>query len=179
MDANRLVADMEDLLQRTLGPSVSLEMVMAGGLWRTLCDPVQLESALLNLCINACDAMPDGGRLTIETANPHLDNAYAAARRDIHPGQYVTVCVSDSGVGMSPGLVSRVLAPFFTTEPVGLGTGSGLSIVYGFAKQSEGHVRIHSEEGRGTIVKLYLPRHRREEATTYVEVEAAEPPRVG
>jgi PAS domain S-box-containing protein len=160
VEANRLVAEMEDLLRRTLGPAMSLEMVLAGGLWRTLCDPVQLESALLNLCINARDAMPDGGKLTIETANAHLDDAYVAAQRDVTPGQYVAICVTDTGVGMSPELISRVFEPFFTTKPLGQGTGLGLSMVYGFTKQSEGHIRIYSEEGQGTTVKLYLPRYR-------------------
>jgi CheY-like chemotaxis protein len=168
---------MEDLLRRTLGPAVSLEMVMAGGLWRTLCDPVQLESALLNLCINARDAMPNGGKLTIETANAHLDDAYAAAQRDVIPGQYVAICVSDTGVGMSPELIARVFEPFFTTKPIGQGTGLGLSMVYGFAKQSEGHVRIYSEEGKGTTVKLYLPRHRGREEADETEAQAADVPR--
>jgi PAS domain S-box-containing protein len=177
VEANRLVAGMEDLLRRTLGPAVSLEMVLAGGLWRTLCDPVQLESALLNLCINARDAMPEGGRLTIETANAHLDDAYAAAQRDVAPGQYVAVCVTDTGVGMSPELISRVFEPFFTTKPIGQGTGLGLSMVYGFAKQSEGHVRIYSEEGQGTTVKLYLPRHRGEAEAPDPGGAALEPPR--
>jgi signal transduction histidine kinase/ActR/RegA family two-component response regulator len=177
IEANRLVAGMEDLLRRTLGPSISLEMVMAGGLWRTLCDPVQLESALLNLCINARDAMPDGGRLTIETANAHLDDTYAAAQRDVTPGQYVAICVTDTGVGMSPEVISRVFEPFFTTKPIGQGTGLGLSMVYGFAKQSEGHVRIYSEEGKGTTVKLYLPRHRGNEEADEAETQAAGVPR--
>jgi signal transduction histidine kinase/ActR/RegA family two-component response regulator len=177
VEANRLVAGMEDLLRRTLGPSISLEMVMAGGLWRTLCDAVQLESALLNLCINARDAMPDGGKLTIETANAHLDDAYAAAQRDVTPGQYVAICVTDTGVGMSAELISRVFEPFFTTKPIGQGTGLGLSMVYGFAKQSEGHVRIYSEEGKGTTVKLYLPRHRGSEEADEAETQAAGVPR--
>jgi CheY-like chemotaxis protein len=133
--------------------------VLAGGLWPTLCDPNQLESALLNLAINARDAMPGGGRLTIETANAHLDDAYAAAQCNVTPGQYVALCVSDTGTGMSPEVMARVFDPFFTTKPLGQGTGLGLSMVYGFAKQSNGHVRIYSEEGRGTTVKLYLPRH--------------------
>jgi CheY-like chemotaxis protein len=177
VEANRLVAGMEDLLRRTLGPAISLEMVMAGGLWRTLCDPVQLESALLNLCINARDAMPDGGRLTIETANAHLDDAYAAAQRDVTSGQYVAICVTDTGTGMPADLIERVFEPFFTTKPIGQGTGLGLSMVYGFAKQSEGHVRIYSEEGQGTTVKLYLPRHRGEEESTQAEARDVEPPR--
>jgi PAS domain S-box-containing protein len=176
VEANRLVAEMEDLLRRTLGPAISLEMVLAGGLWRTLCDPVQLESALLNLCINARDAMPDGGRLTIETANAHLDDTYAAAQRDVTPGQYVAICVTDTGVGMSPEVISRVFEPFFTTKPIGQGTGLGLSMVYGFAKQSEGHVRIYSEEGKGTTVKLYLPRHRGNEEADEPEYRAADVP---
>jgi CheY-like chemotaxis protein len=151
---------MEDLLRRTLGPEIGLEMVMAGGLWRTLCDPVQLESAILNLCINARDAMPDGGRLTVETSNAHLDDAYAAAQREVAPGQYVAISVTDTGVGMTPELMAHVFEPFFTTKPTGQGTGLGLSMVYGFAKQSEGHVRVYSEVGQGTTVKLYLPRYR-------------------
>lgn len=177
VEANRLVAGMEDLLRRTLGPAISLEMVMAGGLWRTLCDPVQLESALLNLSINARDAMPDGGKLTIETSNAHLDDAYVAAQRDVTPGQYVAICVTDTGVGMSPELISRVFEPFFTTKPIGQGTGLGLSMVYGFAKQSEGHVRIYSEEGQGTTVKLYLPRFRGEEEVAETRSHVADLPR--
>jgi signal transduction histidine kinase/ActR/RegA family two-component response regulator len=175
--ANQLVAEMEDLLRRTLGPAISLEMVLAGGLWPTLCDPVQLESALLNLCINARDAMPDGGRLTVETGNAHLDDAYAATQQDVSPGQYVAISVTDTGTGMSPELVSRVFEPFFTTKPIGQGTGLGLSMVYGFAKQSEGHIRIYSEEGKGTTVRLYLPRHRGEVDEAHDDAHAAEMPR--
>jgi PAS domain S-box-containing protein len=160
VEANKLVAGMEELLRRTLGPIITLEMVLAGGLWRTLCDPVQLESALLNLCINARDAMPEGGTLTIETANAHLDDAYAAAQRDVIPGQYVAISVTDTGTGIPPDVLARVFDPFFTTKPIGQGTGLGLSMVYGFAKQSEGHVRVYSEVNQGTTVKLYLPRHR-------------------
>jgi PAS domain S-box-containing protein len=161
-DANRLVASMEDLVRRTVGPSIEVETVLAGGLWPILCDPHQLENALLNLCINARDAMPEGGRLTVETANAHLDDAYVAAQRDVTPGQYVALCVTDTGAGMSPHVIARAFDPFFTTKPLGQGTGLGLSMVYGFARQSEGHVRIYSEEGHGTTVKLYLPRHRGE-----------------
>jgi signal transduction histidine kinase len=161
VDANRLVAGMEDLLRRTLGPSIGLEMVLAGGLWPTLCDPNQLESAILNLAINARDAMPDGGRLTVETANAHLDEAYARAQGgEVRPGQYVAVCVTDTGTGMAPEVAERAFEPFFTTKPLGQGTGLGLSMLYGFVKQSGGHVRIYSEPGQGTTVKLYLPRHR-------------------
>lgn len=179
VEPNRLVAGMEDLLRRTLGPSISLEMAMDGGLWRTLCDPVQLESALLNLCINARDAMPEGGQLSIETANAHLDDAYVAAERDVTPGEYVAICVTDTGVGMSHEIIARVFEPFFTTKPLGAGTGLGLSMVYGFAKQSEGYVRISSEEGQGTTVKLYLPRHREIPGEDATRDQPAEAPQVG
>jgi PAS domain S-box-containing protein len=160
VNANQLVATMEDLLRRTIGPQHALEIVTAGDLWTTLCDPNQLESAILNLAINARDAMPDGGKLTIETANTHLDNAYAAAQRDVTPGQYVAICVTDTGTGMQPDVIARAFEPFFTTKPLGQGTGLGLSMVYGFAKQSEGHLRIYSEVSQGTTIKIYLPRHR-------------------
>jgi nitrogen-specific signal transduction histidine kinase len=161
VDANRLVAGMEDLLRRTLGPAIGLEMVLAGGLWPALCDPNQLESANLNLAINARDAMPGGGRLTVETANAHLDEAYARAQGgEVKPGQYVAVCVTDTGTGMAPEVAERAFEPFFTTKPLGQGTGLGLSMLYGFVKQSGGHVRIYSEPGQGTAIKLYLPRHR-------------------
>jgi len=160
VNANQLVTSMEDLLRRTIGPLHALEIVTAGGLWTTMCDPNQLESAILNLAINARDAMPDGGKLTIETCNAHLDNAYVAAQRDITPGQYVCICVTDCGTGMPPDVVARAFEPFFTTKPLGQGTGLGLSMVYGFAKQSEGHLRIYSEMEQGTTVKIYLPRHR-------------------
>jgi len=159
VNANKLIASMEDLLRRTIGPSVALEMVTAGGLWTTLCDPNQLENAILNLAINARDAMPEGGKLVIETANARLDDAYAAKQRDVTPGQYVAICVTDTGTGMPREVIARAFDPFFTTKPLGQGTGLGLSMVYGFAKQSNGHVRIYSEEGQGTTVKIYLPRH--------------------
>jgi CheY-like chemotaxis protein len=177
IEANKLVAGMEDLLRRTLGPSVSLEMVLAGGLWRTLCDPVQLESAVLNLSINARDAMPEGGKLTIETCNAHLDDAYAAAQRDVTPGQYVCICVTDTGSGMPPDVIARAFDPFFTTKPLGQGTGLGLSMVYGFTKQSEGHVRIYSEPGQGTTVKMYLPRYRGAAEDDAGETQLVEAPR--
>jgi CheY-like chemotaxis protein len=124
-----------------------------------LCDPHQLESALLNLCINARDAMPDGGQLTIETSNAWLDEEYAAQQSDVRPGQYVCISVSDSGVGMTPDVLSMAFDPFFTTKPTGQGTGLGLSMIYGFAKQSSGHTKLYSEPGHGTTAKLYLPRH--------------------
>ncbi len=159
VDANRLIASMEDLIRRTIGEAVQLEMVVAGGLWRTLCDPHQLENAILNLAINARDAMPDGGKLTIETCNARLDDAYAANARDIRPGQYVCICVSDTGTGMSAETIEKAFEPFYTTKPIGQGTGLGLSMIYGFARQSEGYAKIYSEVGRGTTMKLYLPRH--------------------
>jgi len=160
VDVNRLVAGMSDLLRRTLGEDVAVETVLAGGLWRAHADPNQLESSLLNLAVNARDAMPGGGKLTIETANTYLDEAYAAGREEVKPGQYVAICVSDTGGGMPAEIVARAFEPFFTTKPVGKGTGLGLSQVYGFAKQSGGHAAIYSEPGHGTTVKLYIPRLR-------------------
>ncbi|HEY2707900.1 MAG TPA: PAS domain S-box protein [Caulobacteraceae bacterium] len=159
VDANKLLAGMEDLMRRTTGPSVVLETVMAVGLWPSFVDPNQLENALLNLAINARDAMPDGGRLTIETANAWVDDV-AAREREMTPGQYVALCVTDTGVGMTPEVAARAFDPFFTTKQPGKGTGLGLAMIYGFAKQSGGQVRIYSEVGSGTTVKLYLPRHR-------------------
>ena len=158
-DVNRLCTSIEELIRRTVGPAIHLETVMSGGLWLTLCDANQLENALLNLAINAKDAMPDGGRLTIEAANAWLDEAYAGRHHNVAPGQYVAVSVTDTGIGMSPELVGRVFEPFFTTKPLGQGTGLGLSMVYGFAQQSNGYARIYSEPGHGTTVRLYLPRH--------------------
>jgi PAS domain S-box-containing protein len=158
-EINSLVESMEDLLRRTMGESVEINLVLAIDLWLTLCDHNQLENAILNLAINARDAMPSGGRLTIETCNAHLDDASAAAQRDLAPGQYVCVCVTDTGTGMSPEVLTRAFDPFFTTKPLGQGTGLGLSMIYGFARQSDGHARIYSQQGRGTTVKLYLPRY--------------------
>jgi len=155
---NRLVAGMEELVRRTVGPAVELEVVGAGGLWPALVDPSQLENALLNLCINARDAMPDGGRITIETANKWLDR-HGALTHDLPEGQYLSLCVTDTGCGMSPEIIERVFEPFFTTKPIGQGTGLGLSMIYGFAKQSGGQVRIYSEVGMGSTVCIYLPRH--------------------
>ena len=167
VNANRLVTGMEELLRRTIGESIALEVVTAGGIWQTLCDPHQLESAILNLAINARDAMPDGGALTIETCNAHLDSAYTARQRDVRPGQYVCICVTDTGSGMSADTIAKAFEPFFTTKPIGQGTGLGLSMIYGFARQSEGYAKIYSEIGQGTTVKLYLPRY-------YGEAEGAE-----
>ena len=171
-DVNRLVAGMEELIQRTVGPEIEIETIGAAGLWKTLVDPNQLENALLNLCINARDAMPGGGRLTIETANRILD-ARAAADRDLEAGQYVSLCVSDTGTGMDRDVIARAFDPFFTTKPIGQGTGLGLSMIYGFARQSGGQVRIYSEVGQGTMVCIYLPRH--VGADEAPEQDAAEP----
>ncbi len=160
LDPNRLVAGMSDLLRRTLNEAIGVETVLAGGLWRTHADPNQLENAILNLAVNARDAMPDGGKLTIETANTALDEAYAVSRLEVKAGQYVMISVSDTGMGMSREVLERVFEPFFTTKPVGKGTGLGLAQVYGFMKQSGGHAAIYSEPGQGTTVKLYFPRYR-------------------
>jgi PAS domain S-box-containing protein len=159
VEVNPLLASMEELLRRTLGEHVHLELVTAGALWLTKCDPNQLENAVLNLVINARDAMPDGGTLTVETENSQLDSAYAARHQDIECGQYVCISVKDTGTGMSAATIAKAFEPFFTTKPLGRGTGLGLSMIYGFAKQSGGHARIDSELGRGTTVKLYLPRY--------------------
>jgi signal transduction histidine kinase/CheY-like chemotaxis protein len=157
IDVNKFVAGMSDLLRRTIGEQVRVETVLAGGLWRTRVDPGELESAILNLAVNARDAMPEGGRLTIETANCHLDDNYAS-EHDVPAGQYVLAAVTDSGSGMAPEVVAQAFEPFFTTKTVGKGTGLGLSQVHGFVKQSGGHVKIYSEPGEGTTIKLYLPR---------------------
>ena len=162
VEVNPLLASMEDLLRRTLGEQIVLEFVTAGELWLTKCDSNQLENAVLNLAINARDAMPLGGRLTIETANIHLDGAQSSRQWDIEPGQYVCISVADTGVGMSADTIAKAFEPFFTTKPLGRGTGLGLSMIYGFARQSGGTAKISSEIGKGTSVKLYLPRHRGE-----------------
>jgi signal transduction histidine kinase len=158
-DLNRLVSGLEELINRTMGPAIYVEFAAAAGLWATFIDIGQLENALLNVCINARDAMPDGGKLTIETGNRWLDGR-AARERDLPPGQYVSLCVSDTGTGMSPEVAGRAFDPFFTTKPIGQGTGLGLSMVYGFAAQSNGAARIYSEVGKGTMISLYLPRYR-------------------
>ena len=159
-----LVGSMEDLFRRTVGPSIQIETKLAaGGLWPVLCDPNQLENALLNLVINACDAMPDGGHLAIETANIALDEKGAASSdeplRNVPAGEYVAVSVTDTGTGMSPTTMTRVFEPFFTAKPIGQGTGLGLSMIYGFVQQSGGHIHLRSEVGQGTTVTIYLPRH--------------------
>jgi CheY-like chemotaxis protein len=157
-DVNKLVAGMSDLLRRTLGEHIAIETVLAGGLWRANVDANQLENAILNLAVNARDAMPEGGKLTVETGNAYLDEAYAALRPEVTPGRYVMVAVCDTGAGMPAEVAARAFEPFFTTKAVGQGTGLGLSQVYGFVKQSGGHVAIYSEPSEGTTVKLYLPR---------------------
>ncbi len=167
LDVNRLIAGMSDMLHRSLGEPIAIEIIPAAGLWPALADANQLENAILNLAVNARDAMPDGGRLTIETQNSSLDEAYTAAISDLQPGQYVQISVTDTGTGMSEAVRAQVFEPFFTTKPVGQGTGLGLAQVYGFIKQSGGHAAISSEPGQGTTIKLYLPR---------LHGEAAAPP---
>ncbi len=169
VDAGRLVTGMSDLLRRSLGEQIAVETVAGGGLWRINIDPNQLEIAILNLAVNARDAMPAGGRLTIETANVFLDDGYAADQAEVVPGQYVMLAVSDNGTGMSRETLDKAFEPFFTTKDVGHGTGLGLSQVYGFVKQSGGHVKIYSELGEGTCVKMYMPRLYSEDATAAEE----------
>ena len=155
---NHLIAGMEELLRQTVGPSVGIQISTDPALWTTLVDPNQLENVLLNLCINARDAMPDGGTLQIETVNHTLDEA-AARERDLSPGPYVVLCVTDTGTGMTPEVAARAFDPFFTTKPLGQGTGLGLSMIYGFVRQSGGQARIESQPGEGTTIALTLPRH--------------------
>jgi PAS domain S-box-containing protein len=172
LDPNKLVGGMSELIRRTIGDQLQVEIVLAGGIWRTYADPNQLESALINLCVNARDAMPDGGHLTIETCNSHLDDDYSGAHAEVTAGQYVQIAVTDTGAGMAPEVVERAFDPFYTTKGAGRGTGLGLSQVYGFVKQSGGHVKIYSEPGRGTTVKVYLPRFVGAAAVKPTEVSA-------
>jgi PAS domain S-box-containing protein len=174
---NRLISDLEELIRRTVGPAIRVEVVGAAGLWTALVDPNQLENALLNLSINARDAMPDGGRLTIETANKWLDER-AARERELSPGQYLSLCVTDTGTGMTPEVIKRAFDPFFTTKPLGQGTGLGLSMIYGFARQSGGQVRTYSEIGKGTTMCLYLPRHHGRDEDTHATHEGKATSRV-
>jgi len=174
LDLAKVVREMTDLLRRTVPESIEIELIAAGGLWRCAADIGQLQNALLNLVLNARDAMADGGKLTIETANARLDDAYAEAHLEVTPGQYVLLAVSDTGQGMPPEVVARAFDPFFTTKRGGSGTGLGLSMVYGFAKQSGGHVKIYSEPGHGTTVKLYLPRSHDDADPAEVERDRAE-----
>ena len=157
-DVAKVVQEMSELIGRTLGETISIETVRGAGLWRAHVDAGQLETALVNLAVNARDAMPGGGKLTLETANANLDRGYATGQDEVTPGQYILVAVTDTGSGMAPDVLDKVFEPFFTTKPVGLGTGLGLSQVHGFVKQSGGHVAIYSEIGHGTTIKLYLPR---------------------
>jgi signal transduction histidine kinase/CheY-like chemotaxis protein len=174
---NKLVAGMSELLKRIIGEAITIETVLAGGLWQTFADINQLENALINLAVNARDAMPDGGRLTIETANCYLDDTYVAMHGDVRAGQYVGVFVTDTGIGMSQDVAAKAFEPFFTTKGVGHGTGLGLSQVYGFLKQSGGHVKIYSEIGQGTTIKLYFPRHRAKDEVIDERPVAVPPPR--
>jgi PAS domain S-box-containing protein len=176
ISANSLITDMMDLVQRTVGPGIRVSSTLMSGLWPSLCDPHQLENAILNLCINARDAMPDGGQLTIETANVCIDDR-GARERDMQPGQYTEICVTDTGTGMPSDVVARVFEPFFTTKPLGQGTGLGLSMIYGFVKQSGGQVRITSELAVGTSVRIYLPRAVGGAEEDLPEVKPVEPTR--
>lgn len=175
IDSNKLVAGMSEMLRRTPGDHISVETVLAGGLWRTHADPGQLENAIVDLAVNSRDAIPDGGKLTIETANASLDEAYAARHIEVRPGQYVMLAVSDTGQGMPADIVAKAFEPFFTTNAVGKGTGLGLSQVLGFVKQSDGHVKIYSEPNHGTTIKIDLPRFvgSVDEALPLAAVEAA------
>ncbi|WP_018259909.1 GAF domain-containing hybrid sensor histidine kinase/response regulator [Methylobacterium sp. WSM2598] len=177
-DVNRLVAGMEELIRRSIGPAIALEILAGDGLWPILVDPSQLENALLNLCINARDAMPDGGRITIETSNAWLDEE-AARPLDVPAGEYLLLCVTDTGTGMPPDVMTKVFDPFFTTKPLGEGTGLGLSMIYGFVRQSGGQVRIASTLGQGTTMGLYLPRHRGEAEAPEASPALAVAPRAG
>jgi signal transduction histidine kinase/CheY-like chemotaxis protein len=165
VDLGRLIRDISEMLRRTLGEHIEVETVVAGGLWNTLVDPNQMENLILNLAVNARDAMPDGGKLTLEAANAMLDDAYAGNHAEVTPGQYVMLAVTDTGTGMTQEVLARVFEPFFTTKPEGRGTGLGLAQAYGFVKQSGGHIKIYSEPGEGTTIKIYLPRTRREQDT--------------
>jgi len=169
LDVNKLIASISDLLARTLGENIELESIGAAGLWKVEADASELESTLLNLALNARDAMPEGGKLTIETSNAYLDEGYCQQHPGVAPGQYILIAVTDNGGGMSAETIDRAFEPFFTTKEAGKGTGLGLSQVYGFMKQSEGHVKIYSESGEGTTIKLYLPRRDGSEAAHSVD----------
>ncbi|NNC72867.1 MAG: response regulator [Sphingomonadaceae bacterium] len=158
-DANGFVANMSEIIGRSIGEHIEVDTVLADGLWHAFADAARLENAILNLAVNGRDAMPDGGKLTIETGNAELDEYYVREHPEVRPGQYVMICITDNGCGMPREVVDRVFDPFFTTKEVGKGTGLGLSQVYGFVKQSGGHIKIYSEIGAGTAVKIYLPRH--------------------
>ena len=176
LNVGRLITGMDEMLRRTIGEGVEVETMVSGGLWNTLVDPVQIENSLLNLAINARDAMDGFGKLTIEVGNAFIDDNYARMNEDVEPGQYVALSVTDTGSGIPPEMLAKVFDPFFTTKPEGRGTGLGLSMVYGFVKQSGGHVKIYSEVGHGTTVKIYLPRSRRQED---VAVDTLDAPVIG
>ena len=176
VELNRLIMGMSDLLSRTIGAHITIETVLAGGLWQVSADPNQVENAILNLAVNARDAMPDGGKLTLETANTYLDEAYARINAEVIPGQYAMLAVSDTGIGMTPDVVEKAFEPFFTTKGLGEGTGLGLSQVYGFIKQSGGHIKIYSELGEGTTVRLYLPRLRERSPVVQEDAPVVQPP---
>jgi len=173
LDVNKLIVSISDLLVRTLGENIELESIGAAGLWKVEADASELESTLLNLALNARDAMPEGGKLTIETSNAYLDEGYCQQHAGVAPGQYILIAITDNGGGMSPETIDRAFEPFFTTKEAGKGTGLGLSQVYGFMKQSEGHVKIYSESGEGTTIKLYLPRRDGNEAAHSVDEPAS------
>jgi len=173
LDVNKLIVSISDLLVRTLGENIELESIGAAGLWKVEADASELESTLLNLALNARDAMPEGGKLTIETSNAYLDEGYCQQHAGVAPGQYILIAITDNGGGMSAETIDRAFEPFFTTKEAGKGTGLGLSQVYGFMKQSEGHVKIYSESGEGTTIKLYLPRRDGNEAAHSVDEPAS------
>jgi CheY-like chemotaxis protein/two-component sensor histidine kinase len=174
-DVNELVGGMTRLLERILQENIEITLLTAPSLWPVMIDPAQLNSAIANLATNARDAMPNGGRLTIETKNTHLDADYAALNRDVVPGDFVLLEVSDTGVGIPADALPHVFEPFFTTKEVGRGTGLGLSMVFGFVKQSQGHIKIYSEPGQGTIVRLYMPRAEATAPAAAPKVEAPVP----
>jgi PAS domain S-box-containing protein len=178
-DVNRLLPAMSELLHRTLGETIEVEAVLPPRIWLVETDPNQLENAILNLAVNARDAMPEGGKLTIETQNTHLDETYASQNPGVATGQYVVICISDTGVGMDADTAAKAIEPFFTTKEVGKGTGLGLSMVYGFIKQSGGHLKIYSEAGEGTTVKIYLPRLVGQAAVDTDNVQLPAPPGTG
>ncbi len=175
IDLNKQVSGMTSMLRRVLEESIEIELVRGAGLWACEADPGQIENAVLNLAINARDAMADGGKLTIETANARLDDEYAAAQAEVVPGQYVMVAITDTGAGMAPEVIDKAFDPFFTTKEIGKGTGMGLSMVFGFVKQSNGHIKIYSELGQGTTIKIYLPRTRREPGAVQSQPRLAVP----
>jgi CheY-like chemotaxis protein len=179
VELNRLITGMSDLLSRTIGAHITIETVLAGGLWQVSADPNQVENAVLNLAVNARDAMPEGGKLTLETANSYLDEAYARINAEVIPGQYAMLAVSDTGIGMTPDVVEKAFEPFFTTKALGEGTGLGLSQVYGFIKQSGGHIKIYSELGEGTTVRLYLPRLHERPPVVQEDAPVVQPPPLG